>query len=101
MLMQSYDDHEFGDDEELMDTSLQVKTEAKDGKKLPPIKKFKTIARGLCTQKRWTQDMQIKMANDRKAFQVSSQAGDGRVEILTFNAAGLCLVFLNIHLRVL
>ena len=88
-LIQKYVEDSYQDDGGSLDDALLSKPESKPCDTLPPINKFKKIAREVSTQKRWTQDMQIKIADDRKeAFQVSSQSGDGRMEILTFNAAG-------------
>ena len=58
-------------------------------KKMAPLERFRSLARSVQSQGRWTKALQSKIAEKhRKEFNISQQSG-GHTEILSFNVSGM------------
>lgn len=72
-------------------SSIKEKQEIHDSKsekKMPALERFRSIARSVQSQGRWTKDLQSKIAEEHsKEFKISQQA-DGNAEMLSFNVSG-------------
>ena len=62
--------------------------DSKSEKKIPTLERFRSLARSVQSQGRWTKALQSKIAEEHsKGLKVSQQAG-GNNEMLSFNVSG-------------
>ena len=58
-------------------------------KKITSLERFRSLARSVMSQGRWTKDLQSKVAEEHnREFNVSRRQSRGGEEILSFNASG-------------
>lgn len=71
--------------ESKIERKIQGPTEEK---KVTPLERFRSLARSVQSQGRWTKALQSKVAEEHsKEFKIN-QANGGNSEILSFNASG-------------
>ena len=77
-----------------IEQNLRFKVEEK---KITPLERFRSLARSVMSQGRWTKDLRSKVAEEHnREFNVSRRQSRGGEEILSFNASGKrVLQFLN------
>ena len=77
-----------------IEQNLQLKVEEKN---VTPLKRFRSLARSVQSQSRWTKALLSKIAEEHnREFNVSRRQSRGGEEILSFNATGKrVLYFLN------
>ena len=69
-----------------IEQNLRFKVEEK---KITPLERFRSLARSVMSQVRWTKDLLSKVAEEHnREFNVSRRQSRGGEEILSFNASG-------------
>ena len=69
-----------------IEQNLRFKVEEK---KITPLERFRSLARSVMSQSRWTKDLRSKVAEEHnREFNVSRRQSRGGEEILSFNASG-------------